>query len=63
MRRDGQLVHGSARFGLVLLGTAWRKHRFVYYCVIAGACFDVTILTWRKYATISLTLTPGVHLE
>jgi hypothetical protein len=29
-----------------------RKHRFVYCCVIAGTCFDVTVLAWRKYATI-----------
>jgi hypothetical protein len=40
------------RFGSALLGTAGRKHRFIYYCVIAGACFDVTILTWCRYTTI-----------
>jgi hypothetical protein len=39
--------HGSAR-----LGSAQRKHRFVYCCVIAGTCFDVTVLAWRKYATL-----------
>jgi hypothetical protein len=47
MQRDERLVHGSA-----LLGMAWRKHRFVYYCVIAGVCFDVIVLVWRKYAII-----------
>jgi hypothetical protein len=31
---------------------AQRKHHFVYYCVIAGAGFDVTVLVWRKYATV-----------
>jgi hypothetical protein len=36
--------------GEARLGT--RKHRFVYCCVIAGACFDVTVLAWRKYATL-----------
>jgi hypothetical protein len=46
MRRNERLVHGSAQHG--------RKHRFVYYCVIAGACFDVTVLVWRKYATICM---------
>jgi hypothetical protein len=34
------------------LDSARRKHRFVYCCVNAGACFDVTVLAWRKYATI-----------
>jgi hypothetical protein len=34
------------------LGTVRRKHRFVYCCVIAGTCFEVTALAWRKYATI-----------
>jgi hypothetical protein len=42
----------TVRFGSSLLGTARRKHRVLYYCVIEGACFDVTVLTWRKYATI-----------
>jgi hypothetical protein len=46
---------GSPRLGSALLGTAPRKHCFVYYCVIAAACFDVTILTWRKYATICMS--------
>jgi hypothetical protein len=58
MRLDERLVHGSARLGSLrlasaLLGTARRKHRFVYCCVIAGACSDVTVLAWRKYATLS----------
>jgi hypoxanthine-guanine phosphoribosyltransferase len=44
----------TVRFGSVLLGSARRKHHFVYCCVIAGAYFDVTILAWRKYSTISL---------
>jgi hypothetical protein len=48
MRRDALLVTACP----ARLGSARRKHRFVYYCVIAGACFDVTILAWRKYATI-----------
>jgi hypothetical protein len=33
-------------------GTARRKHRFVYCCVIAGTYFEVTALAWRKYATL-----------
>jgi hypothetical protein len=33
-------------------GSARRKQHFVYCCVIAGACFDVTVVAWRKYATI-----------
>jgi hypothetical protein len=36
------------------LGSARRKHRFVYCCVIARAFFDVTVLAWRKYATVFL---------
>jgi hypothetical protein len=54
--RLGSVRFGSVRLSSVLLGTARRKHRFVYYCVIAGACFDVTVLTWRKYATIFTNL-------
>jgi uncharacterized protein YqiB (DUF1249 family) len=34
------------------LSSARRNHRFVYRCVIAGACFDVTVLAWHKYATL-----------
>jgi hypothetical protein len=57
MRHDEQLVHSSARLGSpqlgsALLSTEQRKHCFVYCCVIAGACFDVTVLVWRKYATL-----------
>jgi hypothetical protein len=44
----------ATRRGLVRLGLARRKHRFIYCCVIAGMCFDVTVLAWRKYATIFL---------
>jgi hypothetical protein len=44
--------HGTAELGSARLGTARRKHHFVYCCVIAGTCFDVTVLAWRKYATI-----------
>jgi hypothetical protein len=40
-----QLV--SARFE-----SSRRKHCFIYCYIIAGACFDVTVLSWRKYATI-----------
>jgi hypothetical protein len=36
------------------LGSAWRKHHFVYCFVIAGMCFEVAVLAWRKYATILL---------
>jgi hypothetical protein len=34
------------------LGLAWRKHSFVYCCVITEACLDVTVLAWRKYTTV-----------
>jgi hypothetical protein len=33
-------------------GSARRKHRFIYCCVIAGTCFEATALAWTKYATI-----------
>jgi hypothetical protein len=39
---------GDARLITARLGSARRKHRFVYCCVIVGACFDVTVLAWRK---------------
>jgi hypothetical protein len=42
----------ATRDGSALLGSARRKHRFVYCCVIVGACFDVTALAWSKYATV-----------
>jgi uncharacterized protein YqiB (DUF1249 family) len=38
--------------GVERLVTTRRKHRFVYCYVIAGTCFDVTVLEWSKYATI-----------
>jgi hypothetical protein len=58
MRGDARLVTaqlgsarlGSARIGSNLLGT--EKTPLLYCCVIAGACFHVTVLAWRKYATI-----------
>jgi hypothetical protein len=56
MRGDEGLVHGSVRLGSALLCTARSKHSFVYCCVIAGACFDVTVFVWRKYATLLLTV-------
>jgi hypothetical protein len=43
---------GSARLGSARLGSARRKHRFVCCCIIAGACFNVIVLAWRKYATL-----------
>jgi hypothetical protein len=55
-----RLVHGSARFGSALLGTARRKHRFVYYCVIAGACFDFTVLTGVNTPHY-LSIHPSIH--
>jgi hypothetical protein len=42
----------ATRHGTAELGSAGRKHRFVYCCVLVGACFDVTVLIWRKYATL-----------
>jgi hypothetical protein len=32
--------------------SAGRKHHFAYCCVIAGTCCEVTVLAWRKFATI-----------
>jgi hypothetical protein len=29
-----------------------RKHHFVHCCMIAGTCFEVTVLAWPKYATV-----------
>jgi hypothetical protein len=42
----------STRHSTAELGSARRKYHFVYCCVIAGTCFDVTVLAWRKYGTI-----------
>jgi hypothetical protein len=52
--RRGDVRRCATRHGTAEFGSAQRKHRFVYCCVIAGTCFDVPILTWRKYATICL---------
>jgi hypothetical protein len=55
---------GEAMCDLSRLGSARRKHRFGYCCVIVGACFDVTILAWRKYATVNFktfVLTVGAY--
>jgi hypothetical protein len=48
-----EVRHCTARYGTADLDLAQRKHCFVYCWVIVGACFDVTVLAWRKYATIS----------
>jgi hypothetical protein len=42
----------TAWFSSAQLGRAQRKLCFVYYYVIAGTCFDVTVLVWRKYTTL-----------
>jgi hypothetical protein len=47
---------GDARLITARLGSALRKHRFVYCWVIVGTCFDVTVFAWRKYVTILLIL-------
>jgi hypothetical protein len=51
------VVWQQMRWGDARLSSAWRKHCFVYCCIIVGACFDVTVLAWHKYATIYLKLT------
>jgi hypothetical protein len=43
---------GATQHYTAELGSARRKHRFVYCCVVAGTCFEVTVLAWRKYAII-----------
>jgi hypothetical protein len=47
-----QARRGAIRHGTAELGSAQRNQLFVYCCVIAGTCFEVTVLAWRKYATI-----------
>jgi hypothetical protein len=47
-----QRRRGNARLVTAVLSSARRKHRLVYCCVIAGTYFDITVLAWRKYATI-----------
>jgi hypothetical protein len=44
----------ATRHGTAGLCSARRKHHFVYCCIIAETCLDVTVLTRRKYATICL---------
>jgi hypothetical protein len=43
------------RLGTTELGSARNKHRFVYCCVIAETGFEVTVIAWCKYTTISNT--------
>jgi hypothetical protein len=43
---------GEVRLGTAELGSAQRKHHFIYCCVITGMCFEVTVLAWSKYATL-----------
>jgi hypothetical protein len=43
---------GEAPLGKAELSSTRRKHRVVYSCVIARTCFEVTVLTWSKYATL-----------
>jgi hypothetical protein len=47
---------GATRHYTAELGSARRKHRFVYCCVIARTCFEVTVLALRKYATIFINI-------
>jgi hypothetical protein len=54
------LATNEARRCATRHGTSRRKHRFVYCCVISGACFDVTVLAWRKYATLLTILTERI---
>jgi hypothetical protein len=42
----------SSRHGRAGLGSARKKHSFVYCCVIAGTYFEVTVFAYRKYAII-----------
>jgi hypothetical protein len=53
----------ATRHGTAELGSARRKHRFVYCCVIVGACFNVIVFACGKYATIlySSILLHNIH--
>jgi hypothetical protein len=55
--RRGDAIRDSSRHSRARLCSARRKHLFVYCCVIAGTYFEDTVLAWRKYTTITLTLT------
>jgi hypothetical protein len=48
----GEAGQGATWHDTAELDSAQRKHRFVYCCVIAGTCFEVSFLAWRKYATL-----------
>jgi hypothetical protein len=52
--RRGDVRQCVTHHGTAELGSAWRKHCFIYCCVIAEMCFDVTVLAWRKYTTLCL---------
>jgi hypothetical protein len=43
----------SDKRGEARRGSTRRKHHLVYCCVIAGTYFEVAVLAWSKYATIS----------
>jgi hypothetical protein len=49
---QGEEGRGEVRHDMAELGSAQRKHRFVYSCVITRTCFKVTVLAWHKYTTI-----------
>jgi hypothetical protein len=51
--RRCEAMHDSSWLCSARLGSARRKHRVAYCCVNVGACFDVIVHAWRKYATIS----------
>jgi hypothetical protein len=52
--RPSELIRDFSRHFRPRLGSARRKHGFLYCCVKVGACFDVTVLAWRKYVTLIL---------
>jgi hypothetical protein len=64
--RQGDARRGATRHGTAEVGSARRKHPFVYCCVIAGTCFDVTDFTWHKSAKILFSRVrlnlPGMEL-
>jgi hypothetical protein len=47
-----QARRGVTRHGTAELGSAQRKYHFIYCCIIAGTCFEVTVLAWCKYAIV-----------
>jgi hypothetical protein len=47
--RGGDARRSATRHSTAVFGSVRRKYHFVYCCIVAGTCFGVAVLAWRKH--------------